>query len=100
MVKRKQPSRQQQKAARQLVRDRETLAALSPGGSADHPIAVASAAVIETRAHAMPCVQCAGEYRVREHRSAGSGLRAVDVRCQRCGVARTVWFRITSDEPN
>jgi hypothetical protein len=100
MAKRKQSSRQQHKAARQLVRDREALAALSPGGSAEHPIAVGSAAVIETRTHATPCVQCAGEYRIREHRSEGSGLRAVDVRCQRCGVARTLWFRITSDEPN
>jgi predicted Zn finger-like uncharacterized protein len=98
MAKRKQS--RGQKAARQLVRDRERLAALSPGGSADHPIAVGSAAVVETRTHATPCVQCEGEYRIVEHRSEGSGLRAVEVRCQRCGVARTLWFRITSDEPN
>jgi hypothetical protein len=54
-------------ATRRLVRDREQLAALSPGGSADRPIAVASAAVVEVRARATPCPQCAGELRVREH---------------------------------
>ena len=101
MAKRERTSRrEQERAARRLVRDREKLAGLSPGGTAAHPITVGSAAVVEVRAHAMPCVQCEGEYRIVEHRSAGSGLRAVDVRCQRCGVGRTVWFKIASDEAN
>ena len=99
MAKRDRTARRvRERAARQLVRDRERLAALSPGGSAEHPIAVDSAAVVEIRARAMPCVQCAGEYRVLEHRRTSAGLRAVDVRCQQCGVARTMWFRV--DQPN
>jgi hypothetical protein len=82
------------------VRDREKLSALTPGGSAERPIAVPSAAVIEIRAGAKPCPQCEGTYRILEHRSVGFGLRSVDVQCQRCRVKRTLWFRITSDDPN
>ena len=86
--------------ARKLVRDREKLAALSPGGAREHPIVVASSAVIEVRAQAMACPQCEGAYRVREHNAPGSGLREVLVRCQQCGTPRTLWFRIAIDEPN
>ena len=82
------------------MRDREKLAALVAGGSAERPIEVSSSSVIEGRVRAMPCVQCGGEYDVKDHRSAGQGTRAVDARCRICGVARTLWFRIVSDEPN
>lgn len=82
------------------MRDREKLANLSAGGAKDRPIVVETAAVIEGRVRAMPCVQCEGEYRVGEHRSAGPGLRAVDAKCARCGAPRTVWFRIVVAEPN
>lgn len=101
---RKRPERTErrtrERAARQLVRDREKLADLSAGGSRDRPIVVESSAVIEGRVEAMPCVQCEGRYRVRDHRSEGPGLRAVDARCDRCGAPRTVWFRIVEREPN
>ncbi len=101
---RKRPERTErrarERAARQLVRDREKLAELSPGGARDRPIAVESSAVIEGRVRAMPCVQCEGAYRVGEHRSEGPGLRAVEARCERCGAPRTVWFRIVEREPN
>jgi predicted Zn finger-like uncharacterized protein len=56
--------------------------------------------VIEGRATAQPCAQCAGEYRIVDHRSEAAGLRALDVKCQRCGVGRTLWFRIVADEVN
>ena len=92
--------RAQQRAARELVRDREKLAKLVAGGASDHPIEVSSAAVIEGRVGALPCPQCEGELRVKDHRSTGSGMRAVDVRCDQCGAPRTLWFRIVSDEPN
>jgi len=85
---------------RQLVRDRERLAGLSPGGSDAHPIEVASSAVVEGRARTMSCPQCCGAYRLREHRAPRSGLRAVDVVCRLCGTGRTLWFRLGSDEPN
>ncbi len=88
-----------ERAARQLVRDREKLAALSPGGSSERPIHVSSTAVIEIRAHATPCPQCGGELRVRDHRVEGE-LRVVAVTCTRCHVSRELWFRLVSDEPN
>ena len=92
--------RAEERAARKLVRDREKLAALSLGGAKEHPIEVASAAVIEGRTESLPCPQCEGQYRIRDHRSAGPGLRCVDVTCRQCGAPRTLWFRIAIDEPN
>src|SRR5690242_5247474 len=101
---RKRPERRarraDQRGLRALVRDRERLAALSPGGSADHPIGVPSAAVIEGRARAMPCVQCEGAYRIADHRSVGGGVRCIDVTCERCGVTRALWFRIAPETSN
>jgi predicted Zn finger-like uncharacterized protein len=88
----------QERAARQLVRDREHLARLVAGGAREHPIAVPSAAVIEGRAGA--CPQCGAEYRVVEHRSEGQGVRALDVACRQCGTPRTLWFRIVVTEAN
>lgn len=85
---------------RRLVRDREKLAALSVGGSEERPIHVTSAAVVEVRVRHLLCPQCDGEYKVKEHRSPSSGIRSVDVTCQMCGVSRTLWFRITSDDAN
>src|SRR5688500_12075717 len=92
--------RAQERATRQLVRDREKLAGMVPGGSAERPIEVPSSAVIEGRVRALPCPQCEGELRVVDHRSTGAGMRAVDARCNTCSAPRTLWFRIVSDEPN
>ena len=103
-VGRKRPERterrERERAARQLVRDREKLANLSPGGAPERAIDVESAAVIEGRVRSMPCAQCEGAYRVLDHRAEGAGLRAVDARCERCGTPRTVWFRIVRRAPN
>jgi predicted Zn finger-like uncharacterized protein len=92
--------RAQERAARDLVRDREKLAALSPGGTRARPIEVGSAAVVEPRIGSLVCPQCEGPYRVLDHRSAGSGIREVDVRCTTCSTPRTLWFKLVSDEPN
>jgi hypothetical protein len=91
--------RASERAARQLVRDREKLATMSPGGSRERPIAVESASVVEVRAHATPCPQCDGELRVGEHRSE-AGLRVVAVTCARCHAKRELWFKLVSNEPN
>jgi len=92
--------RTRERAARQLVRDREKLANLSPGGAPERAIEVESSAVIEGRVRSMPCAQCEGAYRVVDHRSEGVGLRAVDARCERCGAPRIVWFRLVSSQPS
>ncbi|HEY0194111.1 MAG TPA: hypothetical protein VGC42_23500 [Kofleriaceae bacterium] len=101
MIRRKRTEqRERERAARKLVRDREKLAALSAGGSEQRPIHVTSASVVEVRVSHLICPQCGGEYRVKEHRSPASGIRAVDVSCMLCGTPRTLWFRLTSDEAN
>ena len=92
--------RAQERAARRLVRDRERLFELSTGGSKERPIEVESAAVIEIRVESLPCPQCEGQFRTREHVSAGSGLRRVDVTCRQCSAPRSLWFRLVSNEPN
>lgn len=88
------------RVAQKLVRDREKLFALLPGGSRERPIEVDSASVIEVRVEALPCPQCEGHYRLREHVSIASGLRRVDVTCRQCSASRSLWFRIVSSEPN
>ena len=92
--------REDERAARKLVRDREKLAALLPGGAREHPIAVPSTSVIEVRVEAMACPQCDGRYRLREHEAPGPGLRRVDVTCRACSAPRSLWFRLAPDEPN
>jgi hypothetical protein len=99
-TERRRGERAARELARELVRDRERLAAMSPGGAAERPIAVPSSAVIEIRVGGMPCVQCGGHYRVKDHRSAGAGVRELGVVCEQCHVARTLWFKIVPDEPN
>lgn len=101
MIRRKRTEqRERARTLRKLVRDREKLAVLSVGGSEERPIHVTSASVVEVRVHHLTCPQCDGEYKVKEHRSPSSGIRSVDVTCQICGVSRTLWFRIVSEEPN
>jgi predicted Zn finger-like uncharacterized protein len=100
VVRNRVTRRADERAARKLVRDREKLAALSRGGSAEHPIGVPSAAVIEVRVRNATCPQCEGAYRLVEHEAPESGLRRVDVRCLQCGTPRSLWFRLVSDEPS
>jgi len=92
--------RADERALRKLVRDRERLAALEPGGSRERPIAVDSASVVEVRIRRLACPQCEGEYKVDEHRAPESGIRQVRVTCTRCGVSRELWFRLVSNEPS
>ena len=89
-----------ERAARRLVQDRERLWALSPGGAAARPISIDSPAVIEARVGSMRCVQCDGEYAIKDHEAAGDGVRRVSVRCKQCHVGREVWFRLGSSAPS
>jgi len=101
---RKRPERTErrarERAARGLVRDRERLAHLEPGGSAERPIEVMSPAVIEPRVRSMRCPQCAGEYTISDHQSPSSGLRRIAVVCRICHVPRQLWFRLGSSAPS
>jgi hypothetical protein len=80
-----------------LARDRAKLAALEPGGSAERPIEVASASLVEIEARTARCTRCDGAMRVEEHvveRSGQGLLRVARVACPLCGTRRDVWFRI------
>jgi hypothetical protein len=95
--------RVRERAARELVRERQKLAALLPGGSAERPIDVPSAAVIPLRARSTPCPLCDGALRI-EHEAAetrgGRLLHSTHVECTRCGVARILWFHVTPALPS
>lgn len=81
---------------RRLVRDKQKLALLEPGGSAERPIAVPSSSVIAVRARATPCPLCGGELRLDEETAESATLRATQMTCVRCGVPRSLWFLIGS----
>lgn len=92
--------RARERAARQLVRDREKLWELSAGGSAARPITVDSPAVIDVRVRTLACPQCEGELAIEDHRSPRAGERVLTVRCKLCHVARALYFRLGSSAPS
>lgn len=92
--------RERERTVKKLVHVTEKIAASSAGGSRERAIEVAAAPQIEIRINALRCPQCDGTYQLVDHRSAGQGVRPVDVKCKLCGIARTIWFRIVDSEPN
>ncbi len=95
--------RVRERAARELVRDQQRLAALSPGGAPDRPIDVTSTSVIPVRARSMPCPLCAGTLRLDDETAEtrdGKRLRAAHMTCVLCGVARILWFSVSSPLAN
>ena len=82
---------------------RERLFQLEAGGSAERPLTIASAAVVETHAESVPCPRCGGRQRVSEHVAvtvAGARLREARLTCRQCGTRRSLWFRIMDLGPN
>lgn len=95
--------RVRERAARQLVRDRQKLASLIAGGTPAQPIDVVSTSVIPVRARATPCPLCDGTLRLDEETAelhAGRRLRAAHMTCVSCGVARRLWFHVSSPLPS
>lgn len=89
--------REAERGRDKLAAARERLFELELGGSAERPLSVTSAAVIETHAESAPCPRCEGKQDVSEHlavRLAGVRLREVRLRCRQCGSTRAMWFRI------
>jgi hypothetical protein len=71
--------------------------AMLPGGSADHPIPIESASLVEVRAVREPCPRCAGDSELVEHRAVVVGerrLREAHLRCRQCRKERSVWFAL------
>ena len=75
------------------------LLALEPGGSPEHPLDVATAAVIEPKAKSTRCPRCDEPLEVEAH-EAHTGergrLREVALACRFCGERRALWFRISA----
>ncbi|MCE9577581.1 MAG: hypothetical protein K8W52_30810 [Deltaproteobacteria bacterium] len=92
--------RERERTARKLVREREKLALLVPGGSEDRPIEVVSPAVIDSRVGSMKCPQCEGSYTIDDHAAPSAGLRRIAVTCRLCHVKRALWFRLGVSGPN
>ncbi len=85
------------RAALRLANDKARLAALEPGGSAERPLEVPSASVVELRARDLGCVQCDGIPHVDSQKILRVDerlLRAVLMTCPRCGTRRAVWVRV------
>lgn len=105
MANRKKPAARARTAQRaalragvKLVRQRERLFSLEPGGSSERPLEIESPSVVEPRAAALACPRCEVGFRVEEHRAPsvdGMRLREARVICPRCGERRSVWFRLT-----
>lgn len=95
--------REEQRALAKLQAARERLFALETGGSAERPLSIVSAAVVETHAESVPCPRCASRHEVLEHVAvtiAGVRLREARLRCRQCGTERSLWFRIGDAGPN
>jgi len=92
--------REQQRTLRKSVRQLQRLAAEMRGGSPERPIDVASASVVETKARAVPCVQCeATEMELRGDRATSTArgvLRELAMVCRQCHATRALWFRVAT----
>ena len=85
------------RAQAKLVRDRERLARLAPGGTPERPIVVDSPTQVEVIAGATACPQCEGTLRLTEHAAetvAGMRLRVARLVCTACRAPRVIWFRL------
>ena len=81
------------------MREQERLARLQPGGTPERPIAIESPSQVEVIASAAPCPLCAAVLRVVEHAAEtvdGVRLRVARLACTRCGVPRTLYFRLAT----
>lgn len=95
--------RQQERDLGKLREAREKLFSLERGGSAERPLSVTSAAVVETHAESVPCPRCEGRQQVSEHVAVtvqGVRLREARLVCRQCGSRRSLWFRIDEPGPN
>jgi hypothetical protein len=101
--RRRRQQREQERALRKQVRRAEQLAAGLAGGSAEHPIDVTSASVVEQKARGTPCIQCGGELELRGDRASSTArgvLREITLACRLCHAPRTLWYRIAPPSPN
>ncbi len=95
--------REKERTLDKTVRALEKLTAAAEGGGPARAILVPGAAVVETRARAMPCALCGGALELREHRAefhGGEQLRVAQMACVVCHAKREIWFRIGKPLPS
>ncbi len=103
MARARKARREQDRALRKAVSRVERAARGLPGGAADHPLDVVSAALVEPKARATPCLRCGGELELRHDRAASTPrgvLREIELACRLCHAPRTLWFRVAPAIPN
>lgn len=84
-------------AAEAAERERRALA--EPGGHPGNPIEIDSPAVVEPKAANTLCARCGHPVRVTDHQVQtvdGVRLRVAEVECGRCGLARSIFFRLSN----
>jgi predicted RNA-binding Zn-ribbon protein involved in translation (DUF1610 family) len=95
--------REAQRQADVIERTRDRIVRLQPGGSADWPITVESAVLVERRAAEFKCTQCGDELDIKSHDAKVVGTsrrRIVGASCRSCGHVRTLWFTIVEPVEN
>lgn len=95
--------RAQERKREKLYEARVKLSLLDAGGSAERPLDVSSASVIESRAEAEPCLRCGDVARCQEHTTHQGPhglLRLVKLECRNCGTERSLYFRIIASYLN
>lgn len=88
---------------RATVRRIERMAGELPGGTPERAIEVGASSVVELKARAAPCLQCAGQLDIRGDRAGSTArgvVRAIELVCRQCHAPRTLWFRIAAPGPN
>ncbi len=98
--------RERERAAKQIVGDRQKLARLVTGGAPEHPFVVETSAVIDGRAQSLPCPLCDARLSFLEQTAErnvvrqGEILRCTHLVCTRCHVKHRFWFRIVPPVSN
>ena len=103
MARARKARREQERGLRKQVARVERAARDLPGGVADRPIDVGSAAVVELKARAAACVRCGGELELRRDRATSTPrgvLREIELGCRLCHGPRTLWFRVVPSPVN
>lgn len=97
MTRPRKAKREQDRQLRKQVARAERDARTLPGGMPENPLDVGSAAVVEIKARAAPCVRCGGQLDVRRDQAASTPrgvLRELELACRSCHATRTLWFRV------
>ncbi len=89
--------REKARALEKLGRAVDRAAAEQPGGAADRPLRVSTAALADRTAAAQGCPRCKGTVDLAgeavEFRG-GEQLRRFEIVCRRCETRRTVWIAL------